>query len=144
MLAGIFGGLLVGIVTALLLLFFIFYRMRRRKYDENRYIINGTMKSSNLHYGNTNRNFRNQHVTLLSSSSLSPANNLSAGSSSSSQTTGLLNGSTTTSTRLLKYTNATSSIRKTNSNLSSDSGSPNHDGSFNYAYIKAPTKEFYA
>ena len=124
--------------------------MKRRKFEENSYMINGTLKSARVHYPNPNRiysrNNQNQHVTLLSSSSLSPVANLSgAGSSTStnSATTGLLNGTTTTSARLLKYTNPAQTLRKTASNLSSDS-SPNHDGAFNYAYIKAPTKEFYA
>lgn len=47
LLAGIFGGLLVGIITALLLVFFILYRMRRKRLDESTYIINGTLKSTN-------------------------------------------------------------------------------------------------
>lgn len=150
LLTGIFGGLLLGIITASLLLIFIVYRVKRRKFEENSYMINGTLKSARVHYPNPNRiysrNQQMQHVTLLSSSSLSPAANLSgAGSSTStnSATTGLLNGATMTSTRLLKYTNPAQTLRKTASNLSSDS-SPNHDGAFNYAYIKAPTKEFYA
>jgi hypothetical protein len=163
LLAGIFGGLLVGIVTALLLLFFIIYRMKRRKYEENTYIINGTLRSSKpgAHYTNiTNgghyRSAHNPHVTLLSSSSLSPlANGTSSNSSTSnsgassatssaiSATTGLLNGATLTSSRLLKYT-TTNSLKKATSILNSDT-SPNHEGSsYNYAYIKAPTKEFYA
>lgn len=150
LLAGIFGGLLLGIISTFLILIFIIYRMKRRKFEENSYMINGTLKSARVHYPNPNRiysrNNQNQHVTLLSSSSLSPVANLSgAGSSTStnSATTGLLNGTTTTSARLLKYTNPAQTLRKTASNLSSDS-SPNHDGAFNYAYIKAPTKEFYA
>jgi hypothetical protein len=151
LLAGIFGGLLLGIIAAFLLLIFIIYRVKRRKFEENSYMINGTLKSNaRVHYPNPNRiysrNNQNQHVTLLSSSSLSPVANLSgAGSSTStnSATAGLLNGTTTTSARLLKYTNPAQTLRKTASNLSSDS-SPNHDGAFNYAYIKAPTKEFYA
>ena len=157
LLAGIFGGLLVGVITASLLLFFIIYRVKRRKFEETSYMINGTVKSARVHYPNPKRIYsRNhpshhqnqQHVTLLSSSSLSPVANLSgAGSASStnSATAGLLNGNTLTSSRLLKYTNPAQTLRKTTSNLSSDSGSsPNHDGAFNYAYIKAPTKEFYA
>lgn len=155
LLASMFGGVLVAVITASLLIFFICYRMKRRKYEENTYMINGTLKNARVHYPNPNRIYsRNnhqphQHVTLLSSSSLSPVTNLSgAGSSTSSSnsaTTGLLNGNTMTSTRLLKYTNPAQTLRKTTSNLSSDSGSsPNHDGAFNYAYIKAPTKEFYA
>ncbi len=145
LLAGVFGGLLVGVITASLLLFFIIYKMRRRKYDDNTYIINGTMKSSNFHYGNS-RGYRhaNKHVTLLSSSSISPTANLSAGSSASA-TTGLLNGHTMNNSRILKYTNTNNTLRKASSVLSSDSSSsPNHESSLNYAYIKAPTKEFYA
>lgn len=145
LIAGICGGLLVGIITALVVIFLIIYRMRRKKYDDSAYMINAN-KSANI-YGNP-ANFRpkGQNVTLLSSSSVSPNTNLSTGSTSSA-TTGLLNGHTMTNSRLLKYVNNSTSLKKTCSILSSDSSSsssPNHDGSFNYAYIKAPTKEFYA
>ena len=91
-----------------------------------------------------------QHVTLLSSSSISPSKNLSTGNTSASNTTASLSGTagllhnTTTGNRY----HQTNTLRmNTNSSvLSSDSASSptNHEGSFNYAYIKAPTKEFYA
>ena len=120
--------------------------MKQKKFDETKYIMNGTLKGENSTYGNKNyRKSPGQHVTLLSSASLSPNANASTGSGSSgSATIGLLNGTTTTSSRLLKY--STNSLRKAGSVISSDSSSSpnNHEGSFNYAYIKAPTKEFYA
>jgi hypothetical protein len=176
LLAGIFGGLLVGIVTALLLLFLVIYRMKQRKFGDATYMINtsSTLKSNNSSQLTKSNNRRHklktsakknkqhphsmQHVTLLSSSSLSPSKNLSStGNTSSSNTTaslsataGLLyNGnSTITSSRLLKYSaHQANTLRMTSSSvLSSDSASSptNHEGSFNYAYIKAPTKEFYA
>ncbi|RMZ93556.1 hypothetical protein BpHYR1_020828, partial [Brachionus plicatilis] len=140
LIAGICGGLLVGVITALVLLFFIIYRMRRSKLDESPYVVSS--KNSPI-YGNFKT--KGQNVTLMSSSSVSPNTNLSTGSTSSA-TTGLLNGNALTSSRLLKYANHSTSLKKSCSILSSDSStsSPNHDGSFNYAYIKAPTKEFYA
>lgn len=140
LIAGICGGLLVGVITATVLLFFIIYRMRRSKLDDSTFVV--SPKNSPI-YGNFKAN--GQNITLMSSSSVSPNTNLSTGSTSSA-TTGLLNGHTMTGSRLLKYTNHSTSLKKSCSILSSDSSSssPNHDGSFNYAYIKAPTKEFYA
>ena len=140
LIAGICGGLLVGVITAAVLLFFIIHRMKRNKLDDSNYVVSS--KNSPI-YGNFKTN--GQNITLMSSSSVSPNTNLSTGSTSSA-TTGLLNGHTMASSRLLKYTNHSTSLKKSCSILSSDSSSssPNHDGSFNYAYIKAPTKEFYA
>lgn len=140
LIAGICGGLLVGVITAMVLLFFIIYRMKQSKLDDSTYISNA--KNSPI-YGNFKP--KGQNVTLMSSSSVSPNTNLSTGSTSSA-TTGLLNGHAMTGSRLLKYANHSTSLKKSCSILSSDSSSssPNHDGSFNYAYIKAPTKEFYA
>lgn len=151
LLAGIFGGLLVGIITASLCLIFIIYRMKQRKFkDPNTYMINGTIKNTaRVHYPNPKRSY-SRNITLLS-----PAVDVNGGSSTSTSTnsggvtTGLLNGTITNNARLLKYTNPGQSLMR---NLSSDGDSSggggmspvNHDGAFNYAYIKAPTKEFYA
>lgn len=171
LLAGIFGGLLLGLVTALLLLIFIIYRIRKRKYAASmRYDLDTKLKNEKYYDSkerkrqrkmkmNKNRkrsektkiiidqndlNLNNQN--LLSSSQLSTPSNHANGSTNSNM--GLLNGMNTNS-RLLKYANPnnSNSLRIVSSVLSSNesAGSPtNPEGSFNYAYIKAPTKEFYA
>ena len=190
LLAGIFGGLLLGIVTALLLLIFIIYRVRKRKFDDDStYGLSGKIKRDNLNYMKTNDQKKykktklaksksrnsNKHQAIvshhgrsqtggncanpnvMSSSSLSTPSNTHVNSSSSSSsnsnatvTTSLLNSQTLiNNSRLLKYANnnQTNSLRLVSSILSSSesTGSTiNHEGSFNYAYIKAPTKEFYA
>ena len=191
LLAGIFGGLLLGIVTALLLLIFIIYRVRQRKFDDDSgfHGLSGKVKTDNLNYLKSNdqkkykktklakgksrssnkrqaigsHHGRSQsggncaHPNVMSSSSLSTPSNTHVNSSSSSSsnsnatvTTSLLNSQTLiNNSRLLKYANnhQTNSLRLVSSILSSSesTGSTiNHEGSFNYAYIKAPTKEFYA
>lgn len=172
LLAGIFGGLLLGLVTALLLLIFIIYRIRQRKYDESlKYDLNTKITNENYYSSNDCNNYHKKskrskskkrglktkvnlesselagnNQNLLSSSQLStPSNN----ASSTTSNTGLLNGQILSNNdRLMKYTaqTNTSSLRIVSNVLSGSSSteSPNHDGSFNYAYIKAPTKEFYA
>lgn len=171
LLAGIFGGLLLGLITALLLLIFIIYRIRQRKYDERiQYDLDTKLNNEKKKLTKDHRRSKEGKIkkpkkrvdksklvidsadlnnqNLLSSSQLSTPSNNASGSTNSN--TGLLNGhNLVNNSRLLKYaTNTnTNSLRIVSSVLSSNesTGSPNnHEGSFNYAYIKAPTKEFYA
>jgi len=159
LLAGIFGGLLLGLVTAIFLLVFIIYRIRQRKYDQTlQYDLDSKiakekrrnerhvkkLRKSNSHH----RHVENNQTTtnLLIDDVGAQSSQLSTPSNNNSNTGLLISGQATAvvNSRLLKYTNVGSARMMNNDGSQLPSPANCNDGSLNYAYIKAPTKEFYA